>query len=392
MEDTKGISDPENESSIYGGKPPNPLSFSSSSSSSAASLYRQTFDGDRDRFLAPPRSLVRHPSLVKTKVSALSVENEFVLDKVEFVPVMRSGAWSDIGSRSSMEDAYLCLDNLMDSYGLKDSEDGPTAFYAVFDGHGGKHAAEFACQRIPRYIVEDQEFPGDINKVVSSAFLRADAAFSEACALDGSLSSGTTALAAVLTGRSLVVANAGDCRAVLSRQGKAIEMSKDHKPMSCKERRRIEASGGYIYDGYLNGQLNVARAIGDFHMEGMKRKKDGSNGGPLIADPELMTTKLTEEDEFLIMGCDGVWDVFMSQNAVDFARRRLQEHNDPVMCSKELVEEALKRKSGDNVTAVVVCLQPQPPPNLVAPRLRVQRSFSAEGLKDLQSYLDDFGC
>ncbi|KAH0912675.1 hypothetical protein HID58_035996 [Brassica napus] len=392
MEDTKGISDPENGSSIYGGKPPNPLSFSSSSSSSAASLYRQTFDGDRDRFLAPPRSLVRHASLVKTKVSALSVENEFVLDKVEFVPAMRSGAWSDIGSRSSMEDAYLCLDNLMDSYGLKDSEDGPTAFYGVFDGHGGKHAAEFACQRIPRYIVEDQEFPSDINKVVSSAFLRADAAFSEACALDGSLSSGTTALAAILTGRSLVVANAGDCRAVLSRQGKAIEMSKDHKPMSCKERRRIEASGGYIYDGYLNGQLNVARAIGDFHMEGMKKKKDGSNGGPLIADPELMTTKLTEEDEFLIMGCDGVWDVFMSQNAVDFARRRLQEHNDPVMCSKELVEEALKRKSGDNVTAVVVCLQPQPPPNLVAPRLRVQRSFSAEGLKDLQSYLDDFGC
>lgn len=138
---------------------------------------------------------------MKTKVSALSVENEFVLDKVEFVPAMRSGAWSDIGSRSSMEDAYLCLDNLMDSYGLKDSEDGPTAFYGVFDGHGGKHAAEFACQRIPRYIVEDQEFPSDINKVVSSAFLRADAAFSEACALDGSLSSGTTALAAILTGR-----------------------------------------------------------------------------------------------------------------------------------------------------------------------------------------------
>lgn len=59
-----------------------------------------------------------------------------------------------------------------------------------------------------------------------------------------------------------MVANAGDCRAVLSRQGKAVEMSRDHKPMSSKERRRIEASGGYVYDGYLNGQLNVARALG----------------------------------------------------------------------------------------------------------------------------------
>lgn len=181
-----------------------------------------------------------------------------------------------------------------------------------------------------------------------------------------------------------MVANAGDCRAVLCRRGKAIEMSRDHKTVCLKERRRIEASGGYIYDGYLNGQLNVARALGDWHMEGLKHM----DGGPLSAEPELMSTKLTSEDEFLILGCDGVWDVFMSQNAVDFARRRLQEHNDPVQCSEDLVNEALKRKSGDNLAVVVVCFQQQPPPNLVAPRGRVHRSISAEGLKELQGFLD----
>lgn len=180
------------------------------------------------------------------------------------------------------------------------------------------------------------------------------------------------------------MANAGDCRAVLCRRGKAIEMSRDHKPQCSLEMKRIEASGGYVDDGYLNGQLNVARALGDWHMEGMK----GADGGPLTAEPELMTTELTHEDEFLIIGCDGIWDVFMSQNAVDFVRRKLQEHNDPVMCSKDLVNEALKRKSGDNLSAVVVCFQSEPPPNLIAPRPRVQRSISAEGLKELQSYLD----
>ena len=183
-----------------------------------------------------------------------------------------------------------------------------------------------------------------------------------------------------------MVANAGDCRAVLCRRGKAVEMSRDHKPACIRERKRIEASGGYVYDGYLNGQLNVARAIGDWHMEGLKDRDGGS--GPLTAEPEVMQRRLTEEDEFLIIGCDGIWDVFRSQNAVDFARRKLQEHNDPAICCKELVDEAMKRKSSDNVSVVVVCFDLKPPPAMATPRPRVQRSISAEGLKELQGFLD----
>ncbi|GFS44953.1 DNA-binding protein phosphatase 1 [Actinidia rufa] len=125
-------------------------------------------------------------------------------------------------------------------------------------------------------------------------------------------------------------------------------MPRDHKPGCSQERKRIEASRGYVSDGYLNGQLNVARALGDWYMEGLK----GSSGGPLSAEPELITTRLTQEDELLIIGWDGIWDVFMSQNAVDLARKRLQEHN--------LVDEALKRKSGDNLAVIVACFQPQP--------------------------------
>ncbi|XP_010526197.1 PREDICTED: probable protein phosphatase 2C 22 [Tarenaya hassleriana] len=371
MEGGKGIYGAENGSSNCVGKPPNPLSSSASTAG-----YK--------------KSLVRYPPLVETTFSDISMENELIIEKngisgSEFVPFLRSGAWSDIGSRPHMEDVYLCIDNFTGDYGLENSEDGPSAFYGVFDGHGGKHAADFACYHLPRFIVDDEEFPKEIKKVLSSAFLRTDTAFARACALDVGLASGTTALAAIIFGRLLVVANAGDCRAVLSRRGKAIEMSRDHKPVCSKERKRIEASGGYVYDGYLNGQLNVARALGDFHMEGMKKKKkDGSYGGPLIAEPELMAMELTEEDEFLIIGCDGIWDVFMSQNAVDFARRRLQEPNDPVMCSKE-----------DNVAAVVVCFQTEPPPSLVVgppPSRRFHRSFSAEGLKELQSFLDSLKC
>jgi protein phosphatase 2C family protein 2/3 len=69
--------------------------------------------------------------------------------------------------------------------------------------------------------------------------------------------------------RSLLVANAGDCRAVLSRGGGAKEMSEDHRPCCMKERTRIESLGGFIDDGYLNGQLAVTRALGDWHLAGM---------------------------------------------------------------------------------------------------------------------------
>lgn len=356
-------------------RPPNPL----------AGANRQWFSGVNAGSTPILGTLVRHASLNKN--SGFSVEPE-VSGKIcqpEYIPIVRSGAWADIGYRQNMEDTYVCCDNFADEYAFKDTGNGPRAFYGVFDGHGGKHAADFVCSNLFKLIMEDEDFPKHIDKVITSAFLQADTAFAEVCTIDSAMASGTTALAALIVGRSLVVANVGDCRAVLSRRGKAIEMSRDHKPSCIREKNRIEATGGYIYDGYLNGQLNVARALGDWHMEGMK---DADGAGPLSAEPELMKTKLTEEDEFLIIGCDGIWDVFRSQNAVDFARRKLQDHNDPSACCRDLVDEALKRKSGDNLAVVVVCFNSMPPPALAVPRGRVQRSISAEGLKELQGFLD----
>ncbi|KAI0522890.1 hypothetical protein KFK09_005279 [Dendrobium nobile] len=301
-------------------RPPNPL----------AGANRQCFAGVNAGHTPISGTLVRHTSL--KQISGIPIEPEVSGKKCEkeYIPIVRSGAYVDIGFRQNMEDTYVCCDNVTDEYCLKNTGDGPNAFYGVF-----------------------------FHSSISFYFFI-----------------------------SLVVANAGDCRAVLSRRGKAIEMSSDHKPSCMGERKRIEATGGFVYDGYLNGQLNVARALGDWHMEGMK-VADGL--GPLSAEPEVRKMKLTEEDEFLIIGCDGIWDVFRSQNAVDFARRKLQEHNDPATCCKDLVDEALKRKSGDNLSVVVVCFNSIPPPALAAPKPRVQRSISAEGLKELQSFLNSLG-
>ena len=179
------------------------------------------------------------------------------------------------------------------------------------------------------------------------------------------------------------IANAGDCRAVLGKRGRAVELTRDHKPDCNRERLRIEKLGGMVCDGYLNGQLSVARALGDWHMKGAK-----GSACPLSAEPELRETILTEEDEFLILGCDGLWDVMSSQFAVTMARKELMAHNDPEQCSRELVREALKRNTCDNLTVVVVCFSADPPPRIAAPKSRVRRSISAEGLNSLKGILD----
>ncbi|XP_011084055.1 probable protein phosphatase 2C 27 [Sesamum indicum] len=302
-----------------------------------------------------------------------------------FLPALRSGEWSDIGGRSDMEDTHICIPDLARNFGCTGSDEEVISFYGVFDGHGGKGAAQFVRDHLPRIIVEDVDFPLELEKVVTRSFMETDAAFAKSCSVESTLSSGTTALTAMIFGRSLLVANVGDCRAVLSRCGVAIEMSKDHRPCCVHERSRIESLGGYVDDGYLNGQLGVTRALGNWHIKGLK---EGEKGGPLSAEPELKLMTLTKEDEFLIIGSDGIWDVFRSQNAVDFARRRLQEHNNVKLCCKDIVNEAKKRGATDNLTVVMVCFHSEPPPAIVVQRpSRVRRSISAEGLQNLKFLL-----
>ncbi|KAH6817370.1 DNA-binding protein phosphatase 1 [Perilla frutescens var. frutescens] len=301
-----------------------------------------------------------------------------------FLPTLRSGEWSDIGGRPDMEDTHICIPDLAMNFGYAARGEEAISFYGVFDGHGGKGAAQFARDQLPRIIVEDADFPLELEKVVTRSFMEVDAAFAKSCSVESTLSSGTTALTAMIHGRSLLVANAGDCRAVLSRCGVAIEMSEDHRPCCASERRRIESLGGYVDDGYLNGQLGVTRALGNWHIKGLK---EGERGGPLSAEPELRLTTLTNEDEFLIIGSDGIWDVFLSQNAVDFARRRLQEHNNVKQCCRDIVNEAKKRGATDNLTLVMVCFHSEPPPPIAVQRSRVRRCISAEGLQSLKFLL-----
>ncbi|XP_068662290.1 probable protein phosphatase 2C 2 isoform X1 [Aristolochia californica] len=327
--------------------------------------------------------------VVATETSAdKSLESSLL----QFVPCIRSGSFADIGPRRFMEDEHIRIDDLSSHLGTLQCPV-PSAFYGVFDGHGGPDAASYIRKNAMRFFFEDSDFPQalqadevfleKVENSVRKAFLLADLALEDDCTV--SSSSGTTAITALVFGRFLLVANAGDCRAVLCRKGDAVDMSQDHKPIYASERRRIEECGGFVDDGYLNCVLSVTRALGDWDM-----KLPRGSASPLIAEPEFRQVVLTEDDEFLIIGCDGIWDVMSSQHAVSVVRRALRRHDDPERCARELVMEALRLNTFDNLTVIVVCFAAADRDREVASERRLRYcSLSAEALCSLKSLLED---
>eukprot|EP00658_Telonema_sp_P-2_P065420 TRINITY_DN54661_c0_g1_i1.p1 TRINITY_DN54661_c0_g1~~TRINITY_DN54661_c0_g1_i1.p1 ORF type:complete len:335 (+),score=54.48 TRINITY_DN54661_c0_g1_i1:218-1222(+) len=262
------------------------------------------------------------------------------------------GIWEEQGMRPSMEDRTVAAQI------RHGGERPPCHFFAVYDGHGGDQAAIFAANRLHVLLTQTAAFQeADIGLALTQAFEKTDELFLNS--IQGA-SSGCCSLAAVLVQRQLYVANAGDCRAVLCRNGQAEALSTDHKPDRSDEKARIIAAGGTVeYWGCWRAckpgdpcMLATSRAIGD---SSFKRPLS-----LLLATPELTAVRVKEDDWFLILACDGVWDVLSDQCACDTVREALGGslpfgHKDRVEeAAKALVQHALAQGSTDNVSVVVV--------------------------------------
>lgn len=171
------------------------------------------------------------------------------------------------------------------------------------------------------------------------------------------VSSGTVACVVLLRGTKLYIGNLGDSRCVICRGGKAMLLTKDHRPADNEEERR-RVKHLLDQDNYLNGCLAVSRAIGDL-AAGSGQKAEG-----LLSDPDYFEEDLTREDEFLIIACDGVFDVMSCQEAVNVVRRGLREATSagggshvPEACARKLLDAALQGGTTDNVSAIVIVLQ-----------------------------------
>ncbi|XP_049776408.1 probable protein phosphatase CG10417 isoform X4 [Schistocerca cancellata] len=173
--------------------------------------------------------------------------------------------------------------------------------------------------------------------------------------------SGCTAVVALLKGQELYVANAGDSRCVVCRNGQAVEMSLDHKPEDECELERIEKAGGKVTtDGRVNGGLNLSRAIGDHAYK--QAEKLPPEEQMITALPDVRTLMIDpKEDEFMVLACDGIWNFMSSQDVVDFVRPRILENPEKLshIC-EELFDHCLAPSTVgdgtgcDNMTAVIV--------------------------------------
>ena len=280
------------------------------------------------------------------------------------------------------------------------------SFFSVYDGHGGNKCAEFLRQNLMKLICYNDYFPKDIEKAIKYGFEKVDKLFLESCVKDGEIidSSGSCALILLLVDNKIYIANVGDSRCLISTKNGLVrkDVTRDHKPNYPYEKKRIISNGGKIYqtktplnknvdnESNLNkdktienlfllgpyrvfpGCLSVSRTIGDPFA---KLINFGGNPKVVISEPDIYCFDLEKDDvDFLILGCDGIFDHLCSKDVFKCAWMMIDSHkkynskiekedkdankidinNTCAHIVDFILKAAMTRKSFDNVSCVIV--------------------------------------
>lgn len=273
--------------------------------------------------------------------------------------------------RRTMEDVHTYVKNFASRLDW--------GYFAIFDGHAGSQASKWCGSHlhtiVEKKLLEDET--RDVRDVLNESFLAVDREINTK--LQGS--SGCTAAVCILRWerpghvssssnnsdihpevddtedkpgvtdfpeikltqhkRKLYTANVGDSRIVLFRDGRSIRLTYDHKASDMLEMQRIEQAGGLIMKSRVNGMLAVTRSLGDKFFDNL-----------VVGNPFTTSVEIIPSDKFLILACDGLWDVIGDQEACEL----ISNANDPDEAAKLLVRLALERGTTDNVTVMVIFL------------------------------------
>ena len=258
------------------------------------------------------------------------------------------------------------------------SLDANTMLFGVFDGHGGKEVAEFVSRHFCEELLRNRSYQqNNLEQALRETFLRMDEMLRTTEGLkeviriskdlpnnypveadSSQMIAGCTSVVALVRNNTVYVANAGDSRCVLSREGRAVELSFDHKPDLPEELNRITRAGGVVEDGRVMGNLNLSRSIGD--LEYKKNNAIPQKDQMITAYPDIKVEERKGNEGFMVLACDGVWDMLTSQECVNFVAQRIKNKT-----LQTIADEVLERclapdiaSSGglgcDNTTIVIV--------------------------------------
>lgn len=271
------------------------------------------------------------------------------------------------GKRKTMED-YLIVDdsNFIPKHNI----------FAIFDGHGSDECAKFMKDNFLRVFYNHDEikkyrdvllevdpeyfdtvlffYDNDIQKIFTEIFAELDNIYFQYISNDTSKSheNGTTANIILITPYKIICANLGDSRSILIRENSNIPcvLSIDHTIDYDFYRLRL-VGANISSDNRLiskNGHLlNLSRSLGDFDY---KKILNGANDDFVSVIPDVKIVSRSVDDIYIVMGCDGVWDVFSNIEMIHFINKNKSKGN----IADILCVESLMRGSTDNITCIII--------------------------------------
>jgi len=258
-----------------------------------------------------------------------------------------------------------------------------TQIFGVFDGHGGCEVAKFVSNHFVQEFLSNPNYEkNDIKKALEENYYQMDKLMLEKEGSEEllyeykkskeeaekikennknaqiemlrqvidpkeqpdakiSMFTGCTANVLVIHDKKLFFANAGDSRSILCKKGQAIPMSVDHKPSIPAELKRIERAEGWVSDGRILGNLNISRGIGDSEYKVNKKLKPEDQ---IISNfPDVKIENLSDDIDFVVIACDGIWDCKTNQEVCDFFEEKLKKEPEKKISKfiEELFDEIL---------------------------------------------------
>ena len=332
-------------------------------------------------------------------------------DKAQFsnkqIGILKSYAFNTFHGlfKETNEDKIIVVNQIKKPASSKMKTWPKISYFGIFDGHGGEGCSDFLNDNFLNYLLENKNFPIDIKLSLTETFDKIEEEFfKQKCSgtLDASDRSGSCALVALIFENKIYIANIGDSRAIMSSNGgvKIKALTNDHKPNNPKEFERAIKNGSKVYaddndetdrdisklkfikdktefEKYEKKENNkeeiifreypsdlaVMRTIGDIKA---KKKEYGGIPGSIINKPDIFIYDINSSNDFIVMGCDGIFDDLSNQEVSNaawyiFKNESKEKNYDIHELSQDacdlIIKYAMEKQTSDNLSCIIIGLE-----------------------------------